>query len=568
MAQFGSGRSIIAQNQSAVTDPNGNLIVSPDNEFGGSPLGVAARNQVSIGVPNGTFNLLPADPVGAITTSNPLPYWDLYYDEGFVTEMSYDTTNQTNSVSIDPTAVGTALGTAILKTRIPIISDDGLDVRHYVASSLVPTIKVAGGSKWTATLTSQYYDTTGAAIGTPYVIGTLLERGTATTLASYTNASGPISTSAAELELAYTLVVGTASPTYLLDIKSVLVATEYGVVGGGGGGGGTVIPGWESQEFLSSGNFVVPTGVEYVTVWAVGGGQGGDGGILTVSNATTSSARGGSGGRSAWWVLRRDIYVGNVGTVTVGIGAGGTGGTAQTFTKAAGATTTFTTPNNANAPGSAGDTTFGTYFTALGANAVGNTYSGWYGVEHLAGTAGGAGGNPNGSAGESGTAHALDFYGGGPLVYTARDFAVGGDDGISGVATGGTGQVGVSGKNSVLSGFAGSGGGGGSGTARSSGGGIAGAGGDGGPGGAGGGGGAVSRYISGTVTIAGTAGDGGDASTLTNGGAGGGGGGALALSASGTATYNPSTITVRSGAGGDGADGRLYVYWLKDTNAV
>jgi len=43
MAQFGSNRSVIAQNQSAVTDPNGNLIVSPDNGWTGSPLGVAGR---------------------------------------------------------------------------------------------------------------------------------------------------------------------------------------------------------------------------------------------------------------------------------------------------------------------------------------------------------------------------------------------------------------------------------------------------------------------------------------------------------------------------------------------
>jgi hypothetical protein len=566
MAQFGSGRSIIAQNQSAVTDPNGNLIVSPDNEFGASPLGVAARNQVTIGVPNGTFNLLPADPVGAITSSNPLPYWDLYYDEGFVTEMSYDTTNQTNSVEIDPTGVGTALGTAILRTRIPITNDEGLDIRQYVSSSLIQVLKAAGTDRWTATLTGQYYDTTGAAIGTPYVIGTLGERGTVTNLASYTNGSGFISASAAELELEYTLVVGTASPTYALQVKSVMVATEYGVIKGGGGG--TVIPGYDYQEFLDSGTFTVPTGVEYVNVWAVGGGAGGGSGEVTSSNNTTSSAQGGSGGRSAWWVLRRDIYVGDVASVSVGIGAGGTGGTAITFTKAAGATTTKNTGPSDGDPGSAGNTTFGTYFTALGANSVGSEYSGWYGLEHLRGTAGGARGNASGSAGSPGSNHSLDAYGGAPFVYTARDFAVGGSAGLAGVATGGTGQVGAGGSASTVSGFAGSGGGAGSGTARSSGGGIAGAGALGGPGGGGGGGGAVSRYINGTVTITGTAGNGGDSAPITNGGAGGGGGGGLAISASGTATYAASTITVASGAGGDGAFGRLYVYWLKDTNAV
>ena len=567
MAQFGSGRSIIAQNQSAVSDSNGNLIVSPDDSWNASPLGIAARNQVSIGVPNGTFNILPADPVGDINAANPLPYWDWAPDNGFVASMAYDTTTQTNSVELDPTGVGTALGTAVLRTRIPITNDEGLDIRQYVSSSLIQVSKAAGTDKWTATLTSQYYDTTGAAIGTPYIIGTIGERGTVTNLASYTNGSGFISASAAELELEYTLVVGTASPTYALQIKSVMVATEYGVIKGGGGG--TVIPGYDYQEFLDSGTFTVPTGIEYVNVWAMGGGAGGNSGEVTSSNATTSSAQGGSGGRSSWWVLRRDIYVGNVATVSVGIGAGGAGGTAITFSKAAAATTQKNTnPSDTNA-GSAGNTTFGTYFTALGANQAGDSYSGWYGVEHISGTTGGGGGNPNGSAGAVGTAHPLDSYGGAPFVYAARDFAVGGDDGVTGVASGGTGQVGVSGKNSATTGLAGGGGGGGSGSARSSGGGLAGAGGDGGPGGGGGGGGAVSRYINaGSLTITGTAGNGGNGDQITNGGCGGGGGAGIAISASGTANYASATITVRSGAGGRGGDGRLYVYWLKDTNAV
>jgi hypothetical protein len=568
MRQFGSGRSIIAQNQSAVADSNGNLIVSPDDSWTGSPLGIGARNQVAIGVPNGTFNILPADPVEEINAGNPLPYWDWAPDDGFIAKMAYDTATQTNSVNIDPTGVGTALGTAVLRTRIPITNDEGLSVRQYVSSSLIQTTKTGSGSRWTATLTSQYYDTTGAALGTPYIIGTFLERNIVTTnLAGYTNASGAIPASAAELEIEYTVVVGTAAPDYLLQIKSVMVATEYGAIGGGGGG--TVIPGYDYQEFLDSGTFTVPTGIEYVNVWAMGGGAGGNSGEVTSSNATTSSAQGGTGGRTAWWVLRRDIYVGNVASVSVGIGAGGAGGTAITFSKAAGATTQKNTnPADTNA-GSAGNTTFGTYFTALGANQAGDSYSGWYGVEHISGTTGGGGGNPNGSAGAIGTAHPLDSYGGAPFVYAARDFAVGGDDGVTGVASGGTGQVGVSGKNSATTGLAGGGGGGGSGSARSSGGGLAGAGGDGGPGGGGGGGGAVSRYINaGSLTITGTAGNGGNGDQITNGGCGGGGGAGIAISASGTANYASATITAKSGAGGRGGDGRLYVYWLKDTNAV
>ena len=76
MAQFGSGRSIIAQNQSAVTDSNGNLIVSPDDSFGASPLGIAARTQALYGIPNANFDILPADPYSPLSSGNPLPYWD------------------------------------------------------------------------------------------------------------------------------------------------------------------------------------------------------------------------------------------------------------------------------------------------------------------------------------------------------------------------------------------------------------------------------------------------------------------------------------------------------------
>ena len=608
MAQFGSGRSIIAQNQSAVSDSNGNLIVSPDDSWNASPLGIAARNQVAIGVPNGTFNILPADPVGDISAANPLPYWDWAPDDGFVAVMAYDTTTQTNSIDIDPTAVGTALGTAVLRTRIPITNDEGLDVRHYVSSSLVPIIKVAGGSRWTATLTSQYYDTTGSAIGTPYVIGTLLERGTATNLASYTNASGAISTTAAELELAYTVVVGTASPTYALQIKSVMVATEYGVIGGGGAGTGfiplsvitaagdlikgaaagsaTVIPqgdkdqvltvtgtalgsiawqdlpanptpSWTYQEFTTSGTFTVPSGVSHVNVWATGGGQGGSSGRATSANTTTASGTGGGGGRSSLWVLRRDIYVADVATVTIGIGAGGTGGTAIAFSKAAGATTQKTTNPVDTDPGVGGDTTFGTYFTSKGATNTGDAATGFYGVEQIAGTAGGGGGAATGGAGTIGLAHPLDTFKYAPLVNNTH-FSSAGSAGATASGSGGTGASAAGGAANAANGFAGSGGGAGSGTAATSS--IAGTGAAGGPGGGGSGGGAAARFVSGasqTLVVTGGAGSNGQ-----QWGAGGGGGGAAVLAANGTANYASATITMNSGAGGAGKAGRLYVFWL------
>ena len=94
MAQFGSGRSIIAQNQSAVSDSNGNLIVSPDDSFGASPLGVAARTQALYGIPNANFDILPADPYTAISSGNVLPYWDTVVSGEGTALMQYDTTTQ------------------------------------------------------------------------------------------------------------------------------------------------------------------------------------------------------------------------------------------------------------------------------------------------------------------------------------------------------------------------------------------------------------------------------------------------------------------------------------------
>jgi len=604
MAQFGSNRSVFSSNQSLVTDPNGNQIVSPDNTWQGSPLGVAARNQVAIGVPNGTFNLLPSNPVSAITVGNELPYWDLYADTGITASMEYDLTAQTWSVAIDPTAVGTALGTAVLRTRIPITNDDGLDVRHYVASSLVQAVKVAGTDKWTAKLTSQYYDVTGSAIGTAYTIGTIGERGTATVLGSYTNASGPISTSAAELELAYTLTVGTASPTYYLQVKSVMVATEFGVIGGGasgtayiplstivdkgdlilGTGAGAVtrllstgIQGqvlmqgtatnyvqWGTpslvtnlQVFNSNGTFTVPTGVNYVTVVALPGGQGGGGGANAIGRISAQNANSGVGGASGYYALARDIYVGNVSTVSVGIGAGGSGGTAFVFNKAAGVSTTDN--NNASTGSSGGDTTFGAYLTVPGARTA---PTGFFDTASAAGAGNASAAGTTGGAGGVGGTHTIGAtFSGAPFL----SFYAGGVAGSTATGSGGTGANGAGGIAGTALAIAGGGGSGGGGAANATTGPVAtaGAGGVGGPGGGASGGGGAARYSTVTATLVATAGAGGAAAA--NSGAGGGGGGACAVSYLGTAQYVPSTITSTSGAGGAGGSGRLIVIWNSGT---
>lgn len=555
MPQFGSGRSITSQNQSAVADSNGNLIVSPDDSWTGSPLGIGARNQVAIGVPNGTFNILPADPVGEINAANPLPYWDWAPDDGFIAKMAYDTATQTNSINIDPTGVGTALGTAVLRTRIPITNDEGLSVRQYVSSSLIQTAKTGTGSRWTATLTSQYYDTTGAALGTPYIIGTFLERNIVTTnLAGYTNASGAIPASAAELEIEYTVVVGTAAPDYLLQIKSVMVATEYGAIGGGGLV--TTI-----DTFNASGTWTRPAGVEYVTIVALAAGQGGQSGGCVTGRAILPpvfTANGGVGGASGYWAIVKDVYVGDKTTVSVGIGAGGSGGTAFAFTKAVGSTTTISQTNGANGS-SGGDTTFGSLLVVPGARTA---PTGYFGIESAAGTTGGTQGpGATGGAGGSGATHLIGgTYVGAPYTTLVKGGAAGG----AGAATGGQSRsTGNGGNESAADGLLGGGGGGGGGSAAATA--LAGAGGNAGPT-AGGGGGGVAIYWPTTATATGTAGIGGTAGANTGGG--GGGGGAVVTATAGTTSgaastnYSNSTITISSGAGGNGGSGKLSVIYV------
>ena len=601
MAQFGSGRSIIAQNQSAVADSNGNLIVSPDDSWNASPLGIAARNQVSIGVPNGTFNILPADPVGDINAANPLPYWDWAPDNGFVAAMGYDTTTQTNSVEIDPTGVGTALGTAVLRTRIPITNDEGLDIRQYVSSSLVQFVKSAGTDKWVATLTSQYYDTAGLAIGTPYIIGTIGERGSATNLASYTNASGFIDTTAAELELAYKVVVGTANPDLALKIKSVMVATEYGVIGGGGGGtgfiplsvitaAGDLIRGaaagsatriaqgtkdqvltvtgtalgsvgwsnlpttklrWIGQVFTSSGDFIVPTNVTHVTVVAMGGGQGGSAGAGTVTSSSSLSLATSSGGATGAFVVLPDFYVADVGTVSVGIGAGGTGGSATTLTKATGGTAVSGAAAVAGASGAA--TTFGSYLSVGGGGGTTVT-SLVYGALITPGTSGLATG--------VGATHAVSAFTLGFPSYPDLTFVSPGNAGTGGATTGATtSATGAGGTATAGAGFGGAGGQSGtigvSGSTLTASNGIRGGSGGSGSGGAG----AVARMATNNLVVTVTGGAG--ANAVANSGSGGGGGGPAATTASGTAAYNSADITLTTGKGGNGGAGFLAVTWLE-----
>ena len=94
------------------------------------------------------------------------------------------------------------------------------------------------------------------------------------------------------------------------------------VPGQAGGGYGV-----DYQEFTSSGTWTKPPGATFVYVEVIGGGGGGASGTR---NAVGQNACGGRGGGGAGNVTRTipAVLIGN--TVTVTVGAGGTGGAAQT----------------------------------------------------------------------------------------------------------------------------------------------------------------------------------------------------------------------------------------------
>ena len=111
--------------------------------------------------------------------------------------------------------------------------------------------------------------------------------------------------------------------------------------------------GADVQEFTSSGSWVKPAGKSAVYVLAIGDGGGGGGGGRGNGVVGYGGDGGHSGAHAATWIPASNLS----GTVTVTIGAGGAGGTAQ----AAGSTDA-----DGAAGATGGDTTFGTAFSARG----------------------------------------------------------------------------------------------------------------------------------------------------------------------------------------------------------
>jgi len=546
MPQFGSNPSVAAQNLSATQDPNGNPIISSENGFGASPLGVAARTQALYGIPNAHFDLTCADPNSAVEVNNAIPYWDLEYSGAITTSMVYDETTQNWSVRMDPTGAE-ADDFATLKARTYLLNDSDLALRQKAYASLTK-VGTTGTAQWSIVLSATYYDIAGNQLST-FNIGTAADTGTWTGISGVTTSgSAAISTNAAYADIALTLTAaGSVSGTAKVDINSVLIATSQAA-----GGGSFLI----TQTFTSSGTWTRPTGVDYVTVVAMGGGGGGQGGALGAAGTAASGTAGGNGGATGPWVRLDEIYVGDVATVSVGIGAGGAGGTANTFSKAAASSTTSSQALTAGAAG--GATTFGSYLSVGGGTATAS--AGMYGLEKVNGRLGGEGeaNSPNSGIATDAQDHLMSTYTSAPfsVAWTSTSAA-----GTAGTGSGGsTNAVGTGGTAKTTLGIAGPGGGGGKATVGTTP--TAGNGSVGGAGSSGsGGGGSARRSAASGQTVVVQGGNGAD-SPVANKGGGGGGGGAAAFAASSNANYTSTILTITSGKGGTGSAGWLTVAWV------
>lgn len=290
------------------------------------------------------------------------------------------------------------------------------------------------------------------------------------------------------------------------------------------------------QTFTSSGTWVVPTGVAYVTLIGTGGGCGGASGG-SWKNSASQTTTGGQGGLGGQLVSFFNIPVTAGGTATITIGAGGAGGTAIAVTS----TNSFDTGNSGS---SGASTTFafgGLTYTLEGQGQASAFNSGRtastspfaatttlprYLFAHSA--------RPNPAVDQQTTNQQGNAGSGG---MTAEQDGLGMTGFVGSNGTGGTG--GSSGGNATSGGLYGGGGnGGGLRSATVASGGI---------GSFGGGGGGGNGFA---ASANATGGNGGNGAANTAGGGGGGG-----------SAYTNTGGTVTGGNGGNGGSGFLNIFW-------
>ena len=574
MARIGSDSGLVGNNSGGVFDDNGNPIVTADTEFGASPLGIAARSQALYFLPNPSFNILPPDPAAPIVdNANALPYWSVEdLSEGrIVATTVFDETAQTWALEIDPTA-GSATDSIAIKTRSYLLNDSNFDLRQKALASLEKVNAYAGATQWALTLGAEYFSAAGSSLSS-YSIGTVADNATWTSLSGFTTSGTAIVDAAAQyVDLTFTLTTTAAvSSTVKVHINSLLLQTS---TGGGGGGGGFLV----TEMFTSGATWTKPTGVDYlVAALVVGaGGGGGGGGIATGTGLNgTAFASGGSGGGGGGWVFVQNLYVPDA-TYSIGVGAGGAGGTAaETYIKGIGTATTAV-ERLGGAGGVGGASTFGTIITSAGgggggagtANSLGQVTFGppnggtagattvsIYGAEAYTGGTGG--GRSSGSATQASSApFTFATY---PYTSTPSNAETGGSASVSVAQDAATGTPTVG-----AIGFCG-GGGSGQGARAQYNDSIPSSSavvtpmqnpaGNGGGGGAGASGAGVNLTNSGTRYV--RAGEGGDAATNSGGGGGGGGGAALRLRSSTSAD-----LEAKAAAGGNGSSGYVIIAYV------